>query len=140
MVSGSRLAFHVFLAIFSSSVGQRQLCCLARALLRKTKILILDEATAAVDLETDDLIQATIRKEFGDCTVLTIAHRLNTILDSSRVIVLDAGKIVEFDTPENLLKLTDSVFRGMVREAGLVEVPSKGRKEENLVDLDNEEP
>lgn len=101
------------------SVGQRQLVCLARALLRKTKVLILDEATAAVDLETDDLIQKTIRSEFKDCTVLTIAHRLNTIMDSDRVIVLDKGEVVEFDTPANLLTRPESIFYGMCKDAGL---------------------
>ncbi|XP_074103395.1 multidrug-Resistance like Protein 1 isoform X2 [Cotesia typhae] len=102
------------------SVGQRQLICLARALLRKTKILILDEATAAVDLETDDLIQRTIREEFKDCTVLTIAHRLNTILDSDRVIVLDKGVITEFDKPENLLQKPTSAFYSMAKDSGIV--------------------
>lgn len=102
------------------SVGQRQLICLARALLRKTKVLILDEATAAVDLETDDLIQKTIRDEFKDCTVLTIAHRLNTIMDSDRVIVLDKGHIVEFDPPQVLLSRPQSIFYGMCKDAGLV--------------------
>ncbi|XP_070185918.1 multidrug resistance-associated protein 1-like isoform X2 [Littorina saxatilis] len=102
------------------SVGQRQLLCLARALLRKTKVLILDEATAAVDLETDDLIQGTIRTEFAECTVLTIAHRLNTIMDYTRILVLDAGKIAEFDAPQTLLQNSDSIFYGMAKDAGLV--------------------
>lgn len=101
------------------SVGQKQLICLARALLRKTKILILDEATAAIDLETDDLIQKTIRTEFKDCTVLTIAHRLNTIMDSDRIIVLDKGCIVECDTPSNLISNPNSTFYGMHKDAGI---------------------
>ncbi|XP_056662176.1 multidrug resistance-associated protein 1 isoform X2 [Monodelphis domestica] len=101
------------------SVGQRQLVCLARALLRKTKILVLDEATAAVDLETDNLIQSTIRTQFDDCTVLTIAHRLNTILDYTRVIVLDKGEIVECDSPPVLLQ-KKGIFYSMAKDAGLV--------------------
>uniref|UniRef100_A0A3B3TWY9 Canalicular multispecific organic anion transporter 1-like n=1 Tax=Poecilia latipinna TaxID=48699 RepID=A0A3B3TWY9_9TELE len=100
------------------SVGQRQLLCLARALLRKSRILILDEATAAVDLETDDLIQTMIRKEFSHCTVLTIAHRLHSIMDSSRVMVLDAGKIVEFDSPSNLMEKRGH-FYSMAKDAGI---------------------
>lgn len=100
------------------SVGQRQLVCLARALLRKTRILVLDEATAAVDLETDDLIQSTIRTQFQDCTVFTIAHRLNTIMDYTRVLVLDKGQIAEFDTPANLIN-QKGLFFGMVKDAGL---------------------
>ncbi|CRL00440.1 CLUMA_CG013703, isoform D [Clunio marinus] len=99
------------------SVGQRQLVCLARALLRKTKVLILDEATAAVDLETDDLIQKTIREEFKECTVLVIAHRLNTILDSDKVIVLDKGTISEFASPTTLLQNRQSAFYSMAKDA-----------------------
>ncbi|KAM6957268.1 multidrug resistance-associated protein 1-like [Aplochiton taeniatus] len=101
------------------SLGQRQLVCLARALLRKTKILVLDEATAAVDLETDNLIQSTIRTQFEDCTVLTIAHRLNTIMDYTRVIVMDRGYITEIDSPDNLLSQCGQ-FYSMCREAGIV--------------------
>lgn len=99
----------------------RQLLCLARALLRKSRILILDEATAAVDLETDDLIQNTIRKEFSHCTVLTIAHRLHSILDSSRVMVLDAGKIIEFDSPANLFE-KQGHFYAMAKDAGITTI------------------
>lgn len=101
------------------SVGQRQLVCLARALLRKSKVLVLDEATAAVDLQTDDLIQQTIRSEFRECTVITIAHRLNTIMDYDKVVVLDKGEIVEIDSPDNLIQKRGTFF-GMVKDAGLV--------------------
>ncbi|XP_062388680.1 multidrug resistance-associated protein 1 [Sardina pilchardus] len=101
------------------SLGQRQLVCLARALLRKTKILVLDEATAAVDVETDNLIQSTIRTQFEDCTVLTIAHRLNTIMDYTRVIVMERGYVVEMDSPSNLISQRGQFYR-MCREAGLV--------------------
>ncbi|XP_077296379.1 multidrug resistance-associated protein 1-like [Arctopsyche grandis] len=102
------------------SVGQRQLVCLARALLRKSHLLILDEATAAVDVETDDLIQQTIRTEFASCTVLTIAHRLNTIMDSDKIMVLDKGKLVEFDSPTSLLQDEDSVFYSLAKDAGII--------------------
>jgi len=102
------------------SAGQKQLVCLARALLRKSKILVLDEATAAVDMETDDLIQETIRKEFKGCTIFTIAHRLNTIMDYDRIIVMDKGEIAEFDSPQALLNNQQSIFYSMAKEAGLV--------------------
>ncbi|KAI0788813.1 metal resistance protein YCF1 [Abortiporus biennis] len=105
----------------SLSAGQRQLLCFARALLRKTKILVLDEATSAVDLETDKAIQTIIRgPQFEDVTMFTIAHRLNTIMESDRVLVLDAGKVAEFDTPKNLLAKTDSSFYSLASEAGLL--------------------
>ncbi|XP_049898055.1 ATP-binding cassette sub-family C member 5 [Epinephelus moara] len=96
------------------SVGERQLLCVARALLRNSKILILDEATAAIDTETDRLIQETIRCAFGSCTTLIIAHRLNTVMSCSRVMVLDNGQILEFDSPAALLADENSRFRAMV--------------------------
>ncbi|TKR75883.1 hypothetical protein L596_017113 [Steinernema carpocapsae] len=102
------------------SVGQRQLICLARAALRRTRILVLDEAAAALDLETDALIQKTIREHFRSCTVLTIAHRLNSVLDSDRILMLDRGQIKEFDSPQNLLSDTESQFYSMAKEAGIV--------------------
>ena len=81
------------------SLGQRQLICIARSLLRKPKILVMDEATASIDNTTDGQIQEMIRENFADATVLTIAHRLNTIMDSDRFLVLDDGVVAEFDTP-----------------------------------------
>uniref|UniRef100_A0A914X1N7 Uncharacterized protein n=1 Tax=Plectus sambesii TaxID=2011161 RepID=A0A914X1N7_9BILA len=100
------------------SVGQRQLVCLARALLRNSRILVIDEATANVDPETDSLIQETIKSRFVDSTVLTIAHRLNTIMDSDRVMVLENGHLMEFDHPHVLLQNENSLFAGLVAETG----------------------
>ncbi|PHT93257.1 ABC transporter C family member 2 [Capsicum annuum] len=100
------------------SVGQRQLLSLARALLRRSKILVLDEATAAVDVRTDALIQKTIREEFKSCTMLIIAHRLNTIIDCDRILLLESGQLLEYDTPEVLLQKEGSAFSRMVQSTG----------------------
>lgn len=100
------------------SMGQRQLVCLARAILRNNRILILDEATANVDADTDKFVQATIRDKFADCTVLTIAHRLHTVMDSDRVLVMDAGQVVEYDHAHILLKNLNGFLRKLVDETG----------------------
>ncbi|XP_070499202.1 probable multidrug resistance-associated protein lethal(2)03659 [Chironomus tepperi] len=102
------------------SVGQRQLVCLARAILRENKILVMDEATANVDPQTDGLIQKTIRQKFAECTVLTIAHRLNTVIDSDRILVMDSGRCVEFGTPHELLSKINEprIFYNMLKETG----------------------
>uniref|UniRef100_A0AAR2KFJ0 AAA+ ATPase domain-containing protein n=1 Tax=Pygocentrus nattereri TaxID=42514 RepID=A0AAR2KFJ0_PYGNA len=102
----------------SLSLGQRQLVCLARALLTEANVLCIDEATASVDHKTDMLLQKTIRERFKDKTVLTIAHRLNTIMDSDRVLVMHAGKVAEFDSPAALCKKTDSVFKKLLCGTG----------------------
>ncbi|GKZ00646.1 hypothetical protein MPSEU_001016800 [Mayamaea pseudoterrestris] len=113
------------------SQGQRQLMCIARSLIRKPKILVMDEATSSIDNATDGLIQEMIRVNFKDATVLTIAHRLNTIMDSDRVLVLDDGNVAEFDSPHALLQKDGSLFRAMVEK-------SKDAQSETLVvDDDN---
>ena len=116
--SVSSLDYYVDQGGVNFSVGQRQLICLARAILRNNKILLLDEATANVDPSTDALIQRTIRQKFKNCTVLTIAHRLNTIMDSDTVLVMDHGQAVEFDHPYILLKNESGHFTSMVKETG----------------------
>ncbi|KAL7281057.1 hypothetical protein ACG7TL_004359 [Trametes sanguinea] len=101
------------------SVGQRQILALARAIVRRSKLLILDEATSAIDYETDSIIQNTLREELGrDVTVLTVAHRLQSIMDADKIMVLDAGHIVEYDAPNVLLRKRDGQFRGMVDGSG----------------------
>lgn len=101
------------------SLGERQLLALARALVRNTQILILDEATSSVDFQTDNKIQSTIAKEFAQCTILCIAHRLRTIINYDRILVLEAGEVAEYDTPMNLYRKEDGVFRSMCDNSGI---------------------
>lgn len=102
------------------SIGQKQLICLARAILRKNKIIILDEATANVDQETDELIQKVIKKKFTDCTVLTIAHRLDNVIDCDKIMVMDNGNVVEFGNPRVLMTDEDGIFHKMATKTGLL--------------------
>lgn len=101
------------------SVGQRHLICLVHAQLKNNKILVLDEATTNVDLETDEIIQNTIKKNFADCTVLTIAHRLNTVIDADKILVMDDGEVSEYDRPYILLNNPDTgLFSSTVDQTG----------------------
>lgn len=100
------------------SQGQRQLLCLARAIVSRPKIMVLDEATSAVDMATDALIQRSIREEFNDSTLIVIAHRLSTIADFDRILVLDQGEVREFGSPKELMAHEDGVFKGMVGDSG----------------------
>ena len=102
----------------SLSKGQQQLLALARALLKKGKILILDEPTSNVDAGTDGTMQRILREDFADCTILTVAHRLNTIIDSDIVMVMDAGRLAEVGSPQKLLKVKDSLFSKLAKSSG----------------------
>jgi len=99
------------------SVGTRQLLCLARALLKRSKVLIMDEATASVDYDTDLLIQAAVAKVFSSSTVITVAHRINTIISYDKIMVLKEGKIAEFASPDQLLANEKSIFYSLAVEA-----------------------
>lgn len=112
------LAFHVTDDGGNFSVGQRQLLCLARALVRKNKILVLDEATANVDNRTDEVIRATIKRRFSGYTVLTIAHRLHSVVDCDKVLVMDEGMVVEYEHPHVLLERRKGVFYDLVQQTG----------------------
>lgn len=119
------------------SQGQRQLLCLARALLKSSRVVLMDEATASVDFETDKAIQKTISTEFADATILCIAHRLHTVIEYDRILVLDAGQIVEFDNPLTLISQSESAFYKMCRNSGEFDsLLSLAKSKHELVNVD----
>ncbi|XBW38433.1 hypothetical protein QEN19_004021 [Hanseniaspora menglaensis] len=112
------------------SSGTKQLLCLARALLNKSKVLVLDEATSSVDAETDKIIQETIRSEFKDKTILSVAHRLDSILDNDKIIVLEGGELKEFDSPANLIDDKTSIFYSLCKKGGYLKSSKPESSEE----------
>lgn len=136
--------FNIFLDLSSSvsegglnfSQGQRQLICLARALLKRSTVVFMDEATASVDFETDEAIQKTIASEFVDSTILCIAHRLRTVIEYDRILVLDQGEIAEFASPLELLNTPNSIFHKMCENSGEYEgLVALAKEKHQLVDV-----
>ena len=101
------------------SIGEKQLVCIARAILKKTKILVMDEATANIDVKTEEKIQKILNNTFIDCTIITIAHRIKTILNYDKILVLENGKILEFDSPKTLLENKQSYFYQLYEKSSL---------------------
>ncbi|KAG9403119.1 hypothetical protein AC1031_006663 [Aphanomyces cochlioides] len=117
------------------SVGERQMLCMARALLRQAKIVVMDEATAAIDTTTDQNLQRVIRKEFASSTVLTIAHRLDTVLDCDRILVFGHGRLEQCVSPKSLISQGNGIFFELCREGGYLDklTASEDRLQKKLV-------
>lgn len=113
---GAGLEFKVQAKGENLSSGEKQLICICRAILRKNKIVIMDEATANIDIVTEATVQKLISEEFKNSTVITVAHRLNTVVNSDKILVLSFGKVVEFDTPQSLQNNSDSEFYSLLNE------------------------
>ncbi|EMD49138.1 ATP-binding cassette, putative [Entamoeba histolytica KU27] len=115
------------------SLGQRQIICLARALLKKSKILIMDEATANIDIQTDKTIQEMVRKNFNECTVITVAHRLQSIMDANKVFVFDKGELVENDSPSHLIDNENTIFNHLVQQSGCADELKRVAKKKTTI-------
>lgn len=124
--AGKGLYFRIAEGGSNLSAGERQLLCICRAILRKNRIVVLDEATSNIDLVTEEKIQSLIETQFKESTVITIAHRLNTIIKSDKVLVLSMGEVQEYDSPANLMANPDSEFAKLLQE-----IKEKKKEEEN---------